>query len=471
MILARVPVEGLHTIFLDKAPRSGALARKGDLVFAIKFIIPTHAAPTALAGGELARVLLQSGCHRFELKRVDPTPRADYEEQAFEYNYHITLSAEGEEEHEEMIVRFAEKFCYFVGGGFHEQILAEFPGMKLIFGEVRPQHNNVTLTSMAIGSMPNPGLFFVRGDYVTNYNEISNRHEYCSNFIQEDSVLYRFQLFHELFYTLWGEWGQSFLSFAHFEHDRRYLTLFFAVRLCEREEKLDGLRFAAYKISLPYAAIVQIIVDVGDSHNNTLYLKLKYPPQKMTLKIEVWQAVPRTQQCRSRNRRVVNMEQCKEWVSRFIKVMAIVKTFILKPSVSAQRLLQRPESDSFNFFSHVPPHQTPPPFRTLKSSNMTEAGYKNRLQLTKHSLTGDIIRALLNPYSFIQLAYVQAARKRLESFVVGRGFVRRDTWNDSITRHWNQDIPLVGLPTQLIITQNLQDAAYDVSMSDEERCV
>ncbi|EPB67469.1 hypothetical protein ANCCEY_13435 [Ancylostoma ceylanicum] len=28
----------------------------------------------------------------------------------------------------------------------------------------------------------------------------------------------------------------------------------------------------------------------------------------------VWQAVPRTQQCRSRNRRVVNMEQCKEWV-------------------------------------------------------------------------------------------------------------------------------------------------------------
>ncbi|CAJ0597907.1 unnamed protein product [Cylicocyclus nassatus] len=217
--------------------------RKGDLDLTMKFTVPKAVGPTTVVGGMLARVLIQSGCHQFELRRVDATPRADYEEQASEYSYNITLSPEGEEEHDEMIVRFTEKFCYFVAGGFHDQILAEFPGIKLIFGEVRPQHNNVTLTSMAIGSMPNQGLFFLPN--------------------KNDRVL--------------------------------------------AEEKMDGLRFAAYKISLPYAAIVQIIVDVGDSHNNTLYLKLKYPPQ-------VWQAVPRTQQCRSRNRRVVNMEQCKEWV-------------------------------------------------------------------------------------------------------------------------------------------------------------
>ncbi|EYB83654.1 hypothetical protein Y032_0332g2788 [Ancylostoma ceylanicum] len=278
--------------------------RKGDLELSIKFVMPAHMGPPVLARGILARVLLQSGCHQFELKRVDPTPRAEYEEQASEYWYFITLTPEGDEEHDEMIVHFVEKFCYFVGGGFHDQILAEFPEIKVIFGEVRPQHNNVTLTSMAIGNMPNPGIFFVRGDYVTNYNEISNSF-FTNCFARFGESTFTKQT--DLASQLKVAGGQSFLSFAHFEHDRRYLTLFFAVRLCEREEKMDGLRFAAYKISLPYAAIVQITVDVGDSHNNTLYLRLKYPPQ-------VWQAVPRTQQCRSRNRRVVNMEQCKEWV-------------------------------------------------------------------------------------------------------------------------------------------------------------
>ncbi|VDM52303.1 unnamed protein product [Angiostrongylus costaricensis] len=130
-----------------------------------------------------------------------------------------------------MLVRFIQKLCYFFGGGFHDQIVAEFPVIKSIFGEVRPQHNNVTLTSMAIGSMPNPGLFFVRGDYITNYNEVSNSRSY-------------FKLFHKLR-------QYKFMTFLNF---------------------LFNLLF------------------------------------------KVWQAVPRSQQCRSGIRPVVNMEQCKEWV-------------------------------------------------------------------------------------------------------------------------------------------------------------
>ncbi|RCN49489.1 hypothetical protein ANCCAN_04430 [Ancylostoma caninum] len=111
--------------------------RKGDLELSIKFVMPAHMGPTALARGILARVLLQSGCNRFELKRVDPTPRAEYEEQASEYWYFITLTPASDEEHDEMIVHFVERLCYFVGGGFHDQILAEFPEIKVIFGEVR----------------------------------------------------------------------------------------------------------------------------------------------------------------------------------------------------------------------------------------------------------------------------------------------------------------------------------------------
>uniref|UniRef100_A0A0K0DD89 RNA-dependent RNA polymerase n=1 Tax=Angiostrongylus cantonensis TaxID=6313 RepID=A0A0K0DD89_ANGCA len=100
------------------------------------------------------------------------------------------------------------------GRCFHDQIVAEFPVIKTVFGEVRPQHNNVTLTSMAIGSMPNPGLFFVRGDYITNYNEACFLH--LISILRQGNTSFD------------RSGGQPFLSYAHFEHDRRYLTLFFA---------------------------------------------------------------------------------------------------------------------------------------------------------------------------------------------------------------------------------------------------
>ncbi|VDL73713.1 unnamed protein product [Nippostrongylus brasiliensis] len=248
----------------------------------LKFIVSYNVGPAELVKGILMRTLVKCGCSQIALDRSSLIPRAEYEEQACEYWYQALIRPPHSEEQDATIVRFIQKLCYYLGGGFHNQILAEFPGLKLFFPEVRPQHTNVIVTSMAIGNMPNPGLFFVRGDYITNYNEISNSFFMnCFERYGETSQTRRTNLTSQL--KVAGE--QPFLSYAHFEHDRRFLTLFFAVRLCEREEKIDGLRYAAYKICLPYSAIVQ-----------------------------VWQAVPRFQQCRNRPRRVVNMEQCKEWV-------------------------------------------------------------------------------------------------------------------------------------------------------------
>ncbi|KAK5967222.1 RNA-dependent RNA polymerase [Trichostrongylus colubriformis] len=294
-----VPASGCN----DEETGSTHCRRKGVFDLTIKFTV-SHIGPPTLLEEILSRLLFKSGCRQFIRRRVAPVPRAEYEEQACEYWYQAVIIPVLDERQDEMMVQFIQKICYFLGGGFHEQILAEVPGLRMVFAEVRPQHNNVTLTSMAIGNMPNPGMFLVRGDYITNYNEISNSFFLsCVLRYGEATLTKRNDLTSQL--KVAG--AQPFLSYAHFEHDRRYLTLFFAVRLCEREERMDGLRFAAYKICLPYAALVQVIADMSDASNNTLYLRLKYPPQ-------VWQAVPRSQQCRNKNRRVVNMEQCKEWV-------------------------------------------------------------------------------------------------------------------------------------------------------------
>ncbi|VDO51521.1 unnamed protein product [Haemonchus placei] len=62
------------------------------------------------------------------------------------------------------------------------------------------------------------------------------------------------------------------------------------------KEKTDGLSYAAYKICIPYAALVQIIADMSDICSNTLYLRMKYPPQVRVLK---WPGDVRSNGCSS----------------------------------------------------------------------------------------------------------------------------------------------------------------------------
>lgn len=69
------------------------------------------------------------------------------------------------------------------------------------------------------------------------------------------------------------------LSWAHFEHDRRMLTVAFAI---EKAEGKDGLQYDGYKFHLPYNAFNSVVIDCSaddDECDNYMYIHMRYPPQ------------------------------------------------------------------------------------------------------------------------------------------------------------------------------------------------
>ncbi|KAK6032909.1 hypothetical protein OSTOST_00894 [Ostertagia ostertagi] len=111
--------------------------QKGAIDLTVKFTVSHNVGPPTLARAVLTRLLFKSGCRQFSRRRVAPIPRAEYEEQACEYWYQAVVTPMPDERQDQMMVRLIQKLCYFLGGGFHDQILAELPGIKMIFAEVR----------------------------------------------------------------------------------------------------------------------------------------------------------------------------------------------------------------------------------------------------------------------------------------------------------------------------------------------
>lgn len=54
-----------------------------------------------------------------------------------------------------------------------------FENLKCFFSDkfvsFRADHQNIDILWLGIGNMPNMGMFFIRGEYVTKYNTVSNR--------------------------------------------------------------------------------------------------------------------------------------------------------------------------------------------------------------------------------------------------------------------------------------------------------
>lgn len=85
---------------------------KGSFDLAIKFVVPRDIGPRSLVTRTLAKMLLkvttfytedsyhftgirfQCGSPNFSIKRISPIPRAEYEEQAFEYWYQAVVVPE-----------------------------------------------------------------------------------------------------------------------------------------------------------------------------------------------------------------------------------------------------------------------------------------------------------------------------------------------------------------------------------------
>ncbi|VDO35953.1 unnamed protein product [Haemonchus placei] len=120
----------LSTVFLE--------SKKRDMLdFIIKFTVPHNVGPSTHVRGMLARLLYRSGCRHLSRKRVTPIPRAEYEEQAREYWYQALLTLGPDEKQDRIVAQLIQKLCYFGGGGFHDQILADISSIKSVFAEIR----------------------------------------------------------------------------------------------------------------------------------------------------------------------------------------------------------------------------------------------------------------------------------------------------------------------------------------------
>lgn len=74
--------------------------------------------------------------------------------------------------------------------------------------------------------------------------------------------------------------NHTLLSWAHFEHDRRLLTIYFAIEniTCP----YDGLSYTGYKFVITYNSFHMVIIDCDsdpDERDNYVYICLRHPPQ------------------------------------------------------------------------------------------------------------------------------------------------------------------------------------------------
>ncbi|CAJ0957800.1 unnamed protein product, partial [Mesorhabditis belari] len=232
-------------------------------------------------------------CHakNITFKRMVPMPKAEYEEKEYEISFSCEFALAGHSDLDDLtrclatLYKVAHEFCRETAYLLHDQPKLSLPAIMDICTEEYIVHQNIPMKSIMVGSLVNPGLFFVRGDYFTQFNCPSNP---TIPFLKDSRQTY-----------VTGH--QDYLSFATFEHDRRELKICFGVKIKPQE---DGLNFAGFMLKLKYGNIVSINIDCTSDSETCVFLQLKHPPQ-------LYEAIPRQ---RSKNRRYMNLDQCRDWV-------------------------------------------------------------------------------------------------------------------------------------------------------------
>ncbi|VDN24367.1 unnamed protein product [Gongylonema pulchrum] len=143
----------------------------------------------------------------------------------------------------------------------------EVRNIDKIFDELKAVHQNINITWLGIGNMPNMGIFFVRGEYITRYNENSNKT--IINWASETKLNN-------------AAGGHPLLSWANLEHDKRILTIYFAIENFTRAH--DGLAYSGYKFIVPYSSFYTVVVDCNSDASegdNYVYICLRHPPQSV----------------------------------------------------------------------------------------------------------------------------------------------------------------------------------------------
>lgn len=224
-------------------------------------------------------------------------PRAAYEEKAYVVEVHLVLTPSVEvQDKATLFADFVSKFTGKITGMLHDQIFLEVPKMQNLFTKISPQHVDINISGLAIGNCPNPGLFLVRGDFISQENTVCSvklqSQQHNPDSARENST-----------FKVAG--SNKYLSFARFEHDKRVAYLYFGVRLAEFAE--DGLDHAGFRLSLYYNTFTRIVVDMSNENTDSIYIQMKNPPH-------LWEGVPKSQMFHPSKSKVLNLETCTEWI-------------------------------------------------------------------------------------------------------------------------------------------------------------
>ncbi|EFO21905.2 RNA dependent RNA polymerase [Loa loa] len=255
----------------------------------LKFTISKEGIPKEQIKYILRNILKNCNCSIRSFDELIPCVQADYEEKCVEVHVEIELSCDRRSS-QEVLIDFTKSFTMESGYSLEMQPYMEIRNMDGILTDIRPDHANIDILWIGIGNMPNMGLFFIRGEYVTKYNTSSNKlivNSVCETKMNNAAG------------------NHTLLSWGHFEHDRRLLTIYFAIENVTHSH--DGLLYIGYKFVITYSSFYMVIVDCDsdpDERDNYVYICLRHPPQ-------LWEAVPRIM---TNGKRVLNIEQCRDWI-------------------------------------------------------------------------------------------------------------------------------------------------------------
>ncbi|KAF8383443.1 hypothetical protein PRIPAC_72585 [Pristionchus pacificus] len=168
------------------------------------------------------------------------------------------------------LAAFLSRFSTESRGGLQNQLMIEIPKLSTVFNEIRTEDNQIGLGNFALGNCPNPGLFFVRGNYSTKVNSMPSNTKLWTGNLDKNARI------EKPFGTL------NLLSYVHFEHDQKHISIKFVIPLSKPDE--DCLAFRGFKMNLQYSAIQSITVDSGQKNLNRksrsidFLFRLKHPP-------------------------------------------------------------------------------------------------------------------------------------------------------------------------------------------------
>ncbi|KAF8382708.1 rrf-3 [Pristionchus pacificus] len=258
-------------ILVDDSVESEGVPIAGSTYsFVVRICLPLEMMPGIEAKRYIDAMIRKSGGRVESVVRCARIPSADYEIMMKEHIVNVQIPVSSESTVQIALAAFLSRFSTESRGGLQNQLMIEIPKLSTVFNEIRTEDNQIGLGNFALGNCPNPGLFFVRGNYFTKVNSMPSNTKLSTGNLDKNARI------EKPFGTL------NLLSYVHFEHDQKHISIKFAIPMSKPDE--DGLAFRGFKMNLQYSAIQSITVDSGQKNLNRksrsidFSFRLNHPP-------------------------------------------------------------------------------------------------------------------------------------------------------------------------------------------------